>query len=74
MEIPDFINQFSKLKEKELEQKVWELWLVKWPYMTEEDYVSYERMLDIAKHGEAKQQEAKQEIPVNGIYIDQVFF
>lgn len=69
MEIPDFANQFLKLKEKELEQKVWELWLVKYPHMTEDTFVSYEEMLNTAK-----QQETKQEMQVNGCYVDQLFF
>lgn len=69
MEIDDFIEQFLKLKEKELEQKVWELWLVSYPHMTQDNYVSYEEMLNTAK-----QREVKDEIPVNGCYVDQVFF
>lgn len=69
MEIPDFANQFLKLKEKELEQKVWELWLVKYPHMTEDTFVSYEEML-----ATAKQQETKQEIVTNGVYVDQALF
>lgn len=68
MEISDFVNQFLKLKEKELEQKVWEIWLIRYPHMTKDNYVSYEEMINIAK-----QQEVKQDIPVNGVYIDQCF-
>lgn len=69
MEISEFVNQFLKLKEKELEQKVWEIWVSGYPHMTSENYISYEEMLNTAK-----QQEIKQEIPVNGIYVDQCFF
>jgi len=69
MEIPDFIKQFAKLKEKELEQRIWEMWIVKFPWMTSENFVSYEEMLNTAK-----QQEIKHETPVNGVYIDQAFF
>ena len=69
MDVFDFWEQFAKLKEKELEQKVWEIWIAKYPHMTEDNYVSYEEMLNTAK-----QQEIKQDIPVNGCYVDQVFF
>ena len=69
MEISDFISQFLKLKEKEIEQKVWEFWLVKYPHMTEDTYVSYEEMLNMVK-----QKEVKQDVEINGVYIDQVFF
>ena len=69
MDIDDFSNQFLKLREKELEQKVWELWLAKIPNMTQESYMSYDEMLNIAK-----QRETKHDIPINGIYIDQAFF
>lgn len=69
MEIPDFVGQFVKLKERELEQKVWELWLVKYPHMTEDTFVSYEEMLNITL-----QQETKQEETIHGSYVDQVLF
>ena len=69
MEISDFISQFLKLKEKEIEQKVWEFWLVKYPHMTEDTYVSYEEMLNMVK-----QKEVKQDVEINGVYIDQVWF
>ena len=69
MEIPDFVEQLLKLQEKELEQKVWEMWLAKWPRMTKDNFVSYEEMLNTAK-----QQETKHETPVHGCYVDQVFF
>jgi hypothetical protein len=71
MEISDFANQFSKLKEKELEQRVWEFWLVKYPHMTEDTFVSYEDMLAIAKQqGEQEQEEEAQ----GGLYADQAGF
>lgn len=69
MEIQDFIAQFIKLKEKEIENRVWELWVAKFPTMTKENYVSYEEMLVLVK-----QQEIKEEIPIHGCYVDQVFF
>ena len=69
MEISDFISQFLKLKEKEIEQKVWEFWLVKYPHMTEDTYVSFEEMFNMVK-----QKEVKQDVEINGVYIDQVFF
>lgn len=69
MEISEFLDQFLKLKEKELEQKVWEIWLSKYPHMSHENYISYDEMLNTAK-----QQETKQDIQVNGVYVDQVFF
>jgi len=68
MEMTDFVDQFLKLKEKELEQRVWELWLVKYPYMTADTFVSYEEMLNTARQGETKEQKV-----INGIYVDQAF-
>jgi hypothetical protein len=69
MEISDFISQFIVLKEKEIEHKIWEVWLAKFPDMSEVNYMSYGDMLDMAKG----QNEIK-EIPQNGCYIDQCFF
>ena len=69
MEFAEFIVLFAKLKEKELEQRTWELWLAMYPNMTEKTYISFEEMLNTAK-----QTEVKQEVPVNGCFIDQVFF
>lgn len=69
MDIHEFVAQILKLKEKELEYRVWEIWLCKYPYMAKDNYVSYEEMLNTAK-----QKEVKQDIPINGCYIDQVFF
>jgi hypothetical protein len=68
MEMPDFISQFSKLREKELEQRVWELWLVKYPHMTEDTFVSYEDFLAMAKQEIQEQEEQVQ----GGLYADQV--
>ncbi len=64
----DFIALFNKAQEKELEQKAWELWVSLYPHMTEDTFVSYEEMLNMAK-----QKETKQETLTNGIYVDQVF-
>lgn len=69
MEIEDFVSQFVKLKEKELENKVWEIWLAKFPHMTKDNYVSYEEMLNTSK-----QKETKHDVPINGCYVDQVYF
>lgn len=69
MEMDDFINQFLKIREKETERMVWEVWLTKLPNMTQDNYLSYDEMLNIVK-----QQEVKQDIPINGVYIDQCFF
>jgi hypothetical protein len=69
MEISDFIDQFAKLREKELEQKTWELWLAAYPHMSKDNFVSYEEML-----ATAKQREVRDETSVNGIYVDQCFF
>jgi hypothetical protein len=65
MDIPDFMAQFLKLREKELEQKVWEMWLTTYPYMTKDSFVSYEEMLQQVKHPEEKE-------VLNGVYVDQV--
>jgi wyosine [tRNA(Phe)-imidazoG37] synthetase (radical SAM superfamily) len=70
MEIDDFMEQILMLKDKELEQKVWEIWLVCYPSMTENTFESYEEMLNRTKQCEVtKNQEAQ-----HGLYIDQVFF
>jgi len=75
MEINDFIQQFLKLKEKELEQKVWEIWLVKYPHMDKNNFVSYEEMLNSAKQQEVKEVDNVEiQIPINGVYVDQIFF
>ena len=50
MEIIDFINLIYKLKEKEMEQKLWEFWLVKWPHMTRDNFISFDEMLEQAKN------------------------
>lgn len=73
MEINDFVQQLLKLKEKELEQKVWEIWLCKYPHMDKNNFVSYEEMLNSAKQQEVKKVD-NAKIPINGCYIDQVFF
>ena len=71
MEISDFLSQYNKIKERELEQRTWELWLVKYPYMTENTFVSFEDMLNIAKQKEAHPQDANK--VTHGVYIDQIF-
>lgn len=69
MEISDFDSQFLKLKEKELEQRVWEMWLTKYPYMTEDTFVSYEDMLNLAKQQKTQEQEEQVQ---DGLYADQI--
>lgn len=69
MEIDDLMDQVLKLKEKEIEQKVWELWLVEYPRMTEGNYVSFDEMLNKAKNIEIIENK-----PINGCYVDQMFF
>lgn len=66
MSISDFAEQLLKLREKELEQRVWEMWLSKYPHMTEENYVSYEDMLAMAKQTEVIEEEVQ-----GGLYADQ---
>jgi len=73
MEINDFIQQLLKLEEKELEQKVWEIWLCKYPHMDKNNFVSYEEMLNSTKQQEVKEID-NAKIPVNGCYIDQIYF
>jgi hypothetical protein len=70
MDIPDFIDLYNKSQEKELEQKVWEMWLSKYPHMTEETYISYYEMLRIAKQTELN---PESNTPDSGVYIDQCF-
>jgi len=74
MEIDDFAEQFLKLKEKELEQKVWEIWLVCYPHMTEGTFESYEEMLNRHKQQIATQITPGQKTVQHGLYVDQVFF
>jgi len=50
MGIEDFINQLNKIEKRELEQKIWEFWLVKYPLMTENDFETYEEMLERVKN------------------------
>lgn len=69
MKIPDFINQYNKLQEKELERRVWEMWLAKYPHMTEDTFISYNEMLNTAKRQELTQDKEV----VDGVYADQVF-
>ncbi len=69
MDINDFLIQLEKLREKELKQKIWEFWLARYPTMNENNYQTYEEML-----AQAKQQETKENIQTNGIYVDQAFF
>ena len=67
LSIDDFINLYQKAIEKEIEKRTWEYWIHMYPYM--EKKISYEELLNISK-----QQEVKENIPVNGLYVDQVFF
>ena len=69
MEIPDFVDQLLRLKERDIELRTWELWLALRPRMTEDNFVSYEEML-----ATTKQQEVKQDVVTNGVYVDQAFF
>lgn len=71
MDIADFLTQLNKIREKELEQRVWELWLVKYPHMDKENFVSYEDMLAQAK--QANMQEQKEQVQ-GGLYADQAGF
>ena len=54
MEIVDFVNLIYKLKEKEMEQKLWEFWLVKWPHMTKDNFISFDEMLEQAKNAQTE--------------------
>ena len=56
-----------KLKEREVEQKVWEMWLASYPNMTKDNFVSYEEMLATVKQTETADKEV-----LHGCYIDQV--
>ncbi len=67
--ICDFIALFNKAQEKELEQKAWELWVSLYPHMTEDNFISYEEILNMAK-----QQEAINETVQHGCYVDQLLF
>ncbi len=67
--MPDFIGLFLCLKKHELEQKVWEVWLARYPFMTEDAFVSYEEMLNATRQGGTQPKDI-----VHGNYVDQVFF
>ncbi len=69
MEATDFTAQFEKLKEKELEKRIWELWLAIYPTMTKDTFISYEEMLNQAK----QQKEPINDTATQGCYIDQLF-
>jgi len=73
MEIFDFALQISKIKEKEFEKRVWEIWLAAFPNMDKNNFVSYEEMLNSARQQEVKEVN-DEKIPVNGCYVDQIFF
>jgi len=72
MEISDFIGLFSRMKERQIEEKVWEMWLVKLPWMDENSFISYEEMLNTARQIEIKPELSEK--PINGVYVDQCFF
>lgn len=75
MEFYDFMDLFLKSKERELERKVWEFWLVRYPTFTEEDFITYEEMLDEVKGVELQTNDDNETIIVGGgYYVDQVFF
>ena len=65
MEIPDFIDQISKINEKEVEQKIWEFWLVKYPHMTKDDFVTYEEMLEQSKNQQENINKEPEYVTVN---------
>jgi len=65
MEIPDFIDQISKINEKEVEQKIWEFWLVKYPHMTKDDFVTYEEMLEQTKNQQENINKEPEYVTVN---------
>ncbi len=69
MNIEDFSNQIVIMREKERAQKIWELWLVKLTMMNEDNFISYEDMLNMSN-----QQETKGDVNINGYYVDQCFF
>jgi len=71
MPIDDFVLQYNKLQNRDVEQKTWEIWLVLRPYMDKNNFISYEEMLTTAKQQEIKPELLNQ--PVNGVYIDQAF-
>ena len=57
---------YTLLKEKELEQKAWEMYLVGLPYMDKDTFITFEAFLENLK---GEQQPAKQE---PGYYVNQV--
>ena len=69
MDIADFLTQLNKIREKELEQRVWELWLVRYQgaLLTGNEVESYEEMLSLAKN-------QKTEEVQGGLYADQAGF
>jgi hypothetical protein len=60
MDMDDFFALFLKMKARELEEKVWDIWVHAYPHMTKENFVTYEEMLQNAKGEEPE-----------GVYIDQ---
>ena len=65
MEIGDFIALVNKAFDKQLEEYAWQFWLVKYPSMNEETFISFSDFLDQIKTGETAEQ---------GVFIDQVGF
>lgn len=67
MDIDDFIEQFLKLKEKEIENKAWEMWLSLFPYMQLRhiEFISFEDFMNKCRNIET-------EVQTEGVYINQV--
>lgn len=73
MDIDDFMIQFTKLKDRELEQRVWEIWLAKFPHMSKDNYMSYEELLNIVRQQETQTID-EVDYTANGYYVDQIGF
>jgi len=66
----DFIALLTELKDRELEARVWELWLVEYPQMTEDNFTSYAEMLATAKQREVHPEDGTE---THGLFVDQMF-
>lgn len=73
MDLLDFMQQLIKLKDRELEQKVWEIWLVEYPQMTADTFISYEdKLAEVKRKAPIPSGQSEDDVP--GVYVDQVFF
>ncbi len=74
MDLLDFFQQITKLKERENEQQMWELWLSTFPFMKMgfikdvpfDEFMAPTKQKEIISNGQSQE-------TAHGYYADQVF-